>query len=261
MTSYEYIQYHVADRVAWITFHRDEKLNAMNLRMMLEIIQALEAVDRADPVDVAVCVLTGQGRAFMAGADIAEYAQATLETFREFQINGRLIYSGIERNSKPVIAAINGPAFGGGFEIALACDMLVACKGVVMGLPEIKLNLIPGGGGTQRLVKKIGLNLANELLMTGRSATAEELQKAGLINHVFEKDSFISEVTSFAQSIAIMAPDRLQAVKLLTQLSAGSISSAAQDMEIVHLLRFYQSSEGQKSIQEFYERSKKRKNG
>ena len=195
----------------------------------------------------------------MAGADIKEYAQQTRLQFEDFQNTGQLLYAAIESNSKPVIAAINGYAFGGGFEIALACDMIVAAEGAKMGLPEILLNLIPGGGGTLRLSKKIGVNLTNEIVMTGRTVLAEEMHQHGLINYLYARDNFIDRVTEFALSFTNKLPDRLLAIKQLTQLSTDRIPAAAMRKESAALVEFYLSNEGQEKIQEFYKKSLEKK--
>ena len=256
---YQHILFEVKDKIAWLTFDRREQLNAMNTQMMNEIIHALEEINVADSKQVRVAVITGAGKAFMAGADIKEYAQQTQAQFEDFQTKGYSLYSAIEGNSKPVIAAINGYAFGGGFEIALACDMIVAAEGSKMGLPEILLNLIPGGGGTLRLSKKIGVNIANEIIMTGRTILAEEMYRHGLINYLYPKDSFIENVTTFAKSFTDKEPDRLMAIKQLTQLSAGGVAIAAQNIENAALNNFYRSKEGQEKIQEFYQKSLEKK--
>lgn len=257
---YHYILFDIKDKIAWLTFNRPEQLNAMNAQMMNEIIHALGEINKADAGQVRVAVITGTGKAFMAGADIKEYAQQTKAEFEDFQTKGHSLYAAIEGNAKPIIAAINGYAFGGGFEIALACDMIVAAEETKMGLPEILLNLIPGGGGTLRLSKKIGVNLANEIIMAGRTVLAEELHRHGLINHLYPKDSFIEKVTEFAVSFTNKEPDRLQAIKQLTQLSAGGVSKAAQSIEHTALNSFYNSKAGQEKIQEFYQKSLNKKN-
>jgi enoyl-CoA hydratase/carnithine racemase len=256
---YQYILFEIKNRIAWLRFNRPEQLNAMNAEMMSEIIHALNEINIADPDLVRVAVITGAGKAFMAGADIKEYAQQTQAEFEAFQIKGLSLYAAIEGNAKPVIAAINGYAFGGGFEIALACDMIVAAEGSKMGLPEIHLNLIPGGGGAFRLSKKIGSNLANEIIMTGRTVLAEEMHLHGLINYLYPKDLFIEKTTELAMLLADKLPDRLQVIKELTQLGAGLISIAAQSIENCALNHFYTSAEGQQKIQEFYQKSLDRK--
>ena len=257
--NYKSIKYQVTNGVARIIFNRPDQLNAMNRAMMEEIIDALKTVDDSDEKLVRVCVLTGEGKAFMAGADIKEYATQTLEQFEAFQLRGRSLYHAIEFNSKPVVAAVNGYAFGGGFEIALSCDLILARQHSKMGLPEINLKLIPGGGGTQRLAKKTGTNYANELIMTGRSATAEELLGRGLVNHVFAKETFDEEVEQFAAELAKRPADRLAAIKGLTKHSQGEVDPTALDREMEALSRFYQSAEGQASIQSFYQQSLEKK--
>lgn len=256
---YEHIILEIHNKIAWIKFNRPEQLNAMNALMMDEIIHALDFVNKADSSQIGVLVITGAGKAFMAGADIKEYAQQTEAQFDAFQLKGHSLYAGIENNSKIVIAAINGYAFGGGFEIALACDMIVAAAGTKMGLPEILLNLIPGGGGSLRLTKKIGINLTNEIVMTGRTILAEEMHARGVINYIYPRENFIEKATEFAQIFTAQLPDRLQAIKQLTQEAANGITPALQSKEATALGKFYRSKEGQEKIQAFYNKSLEKK--
>jgi 1,4-dihydroxy-2-naphthoyl-CoA synthase len=256
---YQHILLDIKNKMAWITFNRPEQLNAMNAMMMDEIIHALDVVDKADSKEIGVVVITGAGKAFMAGADIKEYAQQTEAQFDAFQIKGHSLYAGIENNSKVVIAAINGYAFGGGFEIALACDMIIASAGAKMGLPEILLNLIPGGGGSLRLAKKIGINLTNEIVMTGRTLLAEEMHARGVINYIYPRENFIDNATEFAHSFTQQLPDRLQVIKQLTQEAANGITPALQQKEAAALGKFYRSKEGQEKIQSFYNKSLEKK--
>jgi len=256
---YEHIILEIHNKIAWIKFNRPEQLNAMNALMMDEIIHALDFVNKADSNEIGVVVITGAGKAFMAGADIKEYAQQTEAQFDAFQLKGHSLYAGIENNSKVVIAAINGYAFGGGFEIALACDMIVAAAGTKMGLPEILLNLIPGGGGSLRLTKKIGINLTNEIVMTGRTIVAEEMHARGVINYIYPRENFIEKATEFVQTFAAQLPDRLLAIKQLTQEAANGIIPALQAKEAAALGKFYRSKEGQEKIQAFYNKSLEKK--
>ena len=256
---YEHIILEIHNKIAWIKFNRPEQLNAMNAIMMDEIIHALDFVDKADTSEIGVVVITGAGKAFMAGADIKEYAQQTDAQFDAFQLKGHSLYAGIENNSKVIIAAINGYAFGGGFEIALACDMIIAAAGTKMGLPEILLNLIPGGGGSLRLTKKIGINLTNEIVMTGRTILAEEMHARGVINYIYPRENFIEKATEFAQTFVAQIPDRLQAIKQLTQEAANGITPALQVKEAAALGKFYRSKEGQEKIQAFYNKSLEKK--
>lgn len=255
--NYKHISYSTAEGIATITFDRPDQLNAMNRVMMEEIIHAINRLDGDG--EARVGLLTGAGRAFMAGADIKEYARQTEAEFECFQIVGRSLYTALEGNRKPVIAALNGHAFGGGLEIALACDLIVAADSAKMGLPEILLNLIPGGGGTQRLPRKLGITRANDLLFTGRTVTAAEMHAWGVINYVYPRDSFAADARAYAASIADKSPDALRVLKQLSQLAAGAFNPAAQALENEALGRFYRSAAGQEKIQEFFQKSEARR--
>lgn len=243
----------ISNHIATLTFNRPAQLNAMNRELMQKLIETLDQVN-TDP-EVRVVILTGAGRAFMAGADIKEYARQTQMEFESFQAIGRRIYDAIEGLNQPVIAAINGHAFGGGFEIALACDLLIAAEGAKFGLPEILLHLIPGGGGTQRLPRKLGITRANELLMTGRTVSAEELYTWGLANRTFPPATFAKEARAFAATIADKDPTALRTLKQLTRIAIGPINSAAQCLENEALARLYPAPAAQEKLQGFLQKS------
>lgn len=259
MTPYKHLVFLVSDKIAWLKFNRPAQLNAMNSEMMEEIIDALKNIHSADGEQIKAAVITGVGKAFMAGADIKEYATQTQSQFNDFQKNGRNIYSLIEKNSKPIIAAINGYAFGGGLEIALACDMIAAAEGAKMGLPEILLNLIPGGGGTIRLAKKIGVNRTNEIVMTGKTILAEELFSYGAVNHLFPVSDFEEYVKRFAENFTDKASDNLKVLKQISQMSVEGLSSRAEIIEHDSLSQFYDTEGAQAKITEFYNKSLDRK--
>lgn len=261
MENYSHIKLKVSEKVAWLTFNRPDQLNAMNVLMMNEIVDALERINTMPSEEVTVCVILGEGKAFMAGADIKEYAQQSIEDFDAFQTKGRSLYAAIEGNSKPVIAAVNGYAFGGGFEIALACDIMIASAYAKFALPEIGLNLIPGGGGTQRLPQKLGLNLANELLMTGKVVTADWLLQRGLVNQVYAKEAdFSEEVRKYTKDFTNKKADRLHAIKQLTHAAVRGVQPSVLSFENSKLSGFYVSEAGQEKIQEFYKKSLDKKN-
>lgn len=179
---YQNIAYDVRDGVGILTISREHKLNALNTPTFQEIERCLTAMAADDAV--AAGVLTGAGRAFVAGADIGEYVDKSLADFIAFQKLGRVVLDHIEQHPKPIIAAVNGYALGGGFELALACDMIVASTNARFGLPEAKLALLPGGGGTQRLPRLIGRNRAKQLIMTGEPIDATEAHRLGIVNIV-----------------------------------------------------------------------------
>ena len=240
--------------IAVLRFNRPDQLNAMNRVMMDEIISGIEAINKSDKALVGV--ITGNGRAFMAGADIKEYASQTPEQFKSFQERGIKLYESIENAPKPWIAAVNGFALGGGFEIALACDMILASESAKMGLPEVFLSLVPGGGGTQRLIQKIGINRTKEMLFTGGQYTADALYDWGIVNHVFKADEFDEEVFRFAEKLTRRPP---KAIKQLKRLAHLSLSSMPFDQKIEEegkaVTELFYSKEAQKAIKDFIDKS------
>lgn len=211
MKKYNTIELKKSDGIATLSFNRPDVLNAMNRTMMDEIINALESIVSDSAIRVAV--ITGKGKAFMAGADIKEYSIQTSEQFKYFQHKGLELYSLIENADIPFIAAINGFALGGGFEIALSCDLIVADSVANMGLPEVHLGLIPGGGGTQRLIHKIGLNRVKELLFLGQAYSASQMFNWGIVNIVVEENAFIETVYQLAEKLKRRPAQSLAALK------------------------------------------------
>ena len=192
------------DGVLWITINRPEKLNALNVRTIEELGRAAELA--AEP-SVRAVVLTGAGeKAFVAGADIAELNELGPEEAKEFGLRGQAVFTRFERLPKPVVAAVNGYALGGGCELAMACHVRIAARNAVFGQPEVKLGLIPGYGGTQRLPRLVGKGRALELLMTGRNVTAEEAERIGLVNRVVEPGELTTAVEELLGAILKNGP-------------------------------------------------------
>ncbi|MGQ0569814.1 MAG: enoyl-CoA hydratase-related protein [Armatimonadota bacterium] len=195
--------------VAIITLNRPKVLNALNQETMDEVVAALEALDRSD--DVRCVVLTGSDRAFAAGADVTEMAAATpvdmLSGYRFQQ------WERIRKISKPIIAAVRGFALGGGCELAMLCDMIVAGDGARFGQPEINLGIMPGAGGTQRLTRAVGKARAMELVLTGRQMTAGEAYTMGLLTRVVPDEVTLEEAKKLAQAIAQRAPVAVRLAK------------------------------------------------
>ena len=182
--SHQFLLIDVADRVATVTINRPDKLNALNDVLITELGAAFD--DLANHAEVGAVVLTGAGRAFAAGADIAGLAANSADEMHRLSRAGQLVYRKIERMPKPVIAAVNGFAFGGGCELALACHLRIASQLARFGLPEVKLGLIPGYGGTQRLPRLIGRGRALQLLLTGEPVDGAEAYRIGLANAVVD---------------------------------------------------------------------------
>jgi len=212
--------------VAWVTLNRPQRLNAINAEMREELPKVFSEL--RDDHDVRVIVLKGEGgKAFSAGADINEFTQGKPYQFVEL---GEFFRTP-EFCPKPVIAAIDGFALGGGLELALACDFRLASKRSAVGQPEIHLGLIPGGGGTQRLLRLVGAARAKELCMLGERISAEQAAQWGLIDHVYENDSFEQEVKAFAEKLASRAPVAVRFTKQIINAGADCSLDAALLLE------------------------------
>ena len=166
------------------------------------------------------------------------------------------MYEGIELNRKPFIAAVNGLAVGGGFELVLACDLVVASREAEMGLPEIRLGLLPGGGGTQKLARIVGRNRAKEFLMTGRNMTAEEGYRLGVINKMVEPDVLLEEALDLAQRLARRAPYAVREAKRLVNQGGESHIDVALSFEQATLSNLYQTEDAREGIRAFVEKRK-----
>jgi enoyl-CoA hydratase len=203
--AYDNLLFEVSDKIARITFNRPNVLNALNRKTMDELGDCLKKV-RADD-DIRVLILTGAGeKAFIAGADINELSQQTPVNGREFTLCGQEIIHRLETLGKPAIAAINGFALGGGCELALACTLRIASRNAKLGQPEVKLGIIPGYGGSQRLPRLCGKGVAHELILTGEMISAEEALRVGLVNRVVESGELLVTAEAIAKKIIANAP-------------------------------------------------------
>lgn len=205
MSAYQNILTESANGVFTITINRPDKLNALNKLTIQEIGAAVASAEKDKTV--RVIVLTGSGqKAFVAGADISEFSDFNAEQGAALSRSGHEVFNSIEQCTKPVIAAVNGFALGGGCELAMACHMRVAADNAKFGQPEVKLGLIPGYGGTQRLPMLIGKSKATELLMTADMINANEALALGLVNHVTTPDQLMNKCLEIAEKIKQQAP-------------------------------------------------------
>ena len=214
---YENIQYEVREQIAYVTIDRPKVLNALNMATMEELRHAFTDIKASK--QVRVVILTGGGeKAFVAGADINELAKNDAVIAKEYTHKGQSVLDVIENCGKPVIACINGFALGGGCEIAMACTMRIASPNAKLGQPEVKLGIIPGYGGTQRLPRLVGKGLALQMLLTGDMVSAEEAHRIGLVNEVVAagddpagtKQKLIARAEEIARKIIAMAPLAVQ---------------------------------------------------
>jgi enoyl-CoA hydratase len=203
--AYENLIYEKKDGIATITFSRPKVLNALNRKTVEELQHAL--LNARDDAAVRVLILTGAGeKAFVAGADIGELSQQTPVNGKEFSIFGQGVLHLLETMGKPSICAINGFALGGGCELALSCSIRLASKTAKLGQPEVKLGIIPGYGGSQRLARLCGKGVAHELCLSGEMITAEEAMRIGLVNHVVEPAELMPAAETLAKKIIANAP-------------------------------------------------------
>ncbi len=217
--SYETLIFEKNARIGTIMFNRPEALNAMNRRSFSELSRVLDEV--SDEKEIRIIILTGRGeKAFVAGTDIREMRDMTPSQAREFAIIAKNAIDKIEKIEKPVIAAINGFALGGGCEIALACDLRIAAENVRLGLPEITLGIIPGSGGTQRLQRLVGLAKAKELIFTGAVIDVQTALNLGLVNWVVPQSNLMEEAHRVARKIADLGGIALGLAKAAINLGA-----------------------------------------
>jgi enoyl-CoA hydratase len=203
--AYENLLYDKRDGIGFITFNRPKVLNALNRKTMEELREIL--LGARDDAEVRVLILTGAGeKSFVAGADISELAVQTPVSGKETAAFGQGVLRLLETIGKPSIAAVNGFALGGGCEVALACSVRLASKSAKLGQPEVKLGIMPGYGGSQRLTRLCGKGVANELCLTGEMITAEEALRIGLVNHVYEPAELLPAAEALAKKIIANAP-------------------------------------------------------
>lgn len=195
--------------IALIRLNRPKELNALNLQLMQELREALQQLDKND--QVRVIIITGNEQAFAAGADIKQMADKSAVDM--LMIDQFSTWDQIKKTKKPVIAAVSGFALGGGCELAMTCDMIIASETAKFGQPEIKIGVMPGAGGTQRLTRAIGKAKAMELVLTGRFLSAEEALSYGLINKVVPVELYLFEAVQLAKEIAQMSPVATQLAK------------------------------------------------
>lgn len=209
--NYQNLQLEQRERVATLTISRPEKLNALNHRTIDELLAAFQSLD--DRAEIRVVVVTGAGeKAFVAGADIGEIRDQSPLQARQFSKVGQRLMRRVETMSKPVIAAVNGFALGGGLELALACHFRYASENARLGLPEIKLGIIPGFGGTQRLSRLVGRSRAIEMMLTGEPVDARTAERYGIVQGVVAQGEVHQHALEIAGRLAEAAPHAVRAI-------------------------------------------------
>ena len=253
--TYKHLLIEKQDRIAWININRPTKLNALNGEVLEELHAAFSAI-KADE-EVRVVVLTGSGeKAFVAGADIAEFAQFDVTEGESLAKKGQdLVFDFIANMTKPVIAAVNGFALGGGLELALSCHIRIASTNARMGLPETSLGVIPGYGGTQRLAQLIGRGRATELILTCRMMGAEEALHTGLVSRVVPQEELLATAAEMGGKIMNNSSNAI--AYALQSIAAGYEEGVdGFDVEIAHFGNCFGHLEFKEGTQAFLEKRK-----
>lgn len=246
------VLYHEEGALGFITFNRPEKLNALNLQVLDDLEEVMDRFEASDAARVGV--VSGAGRAFLAGADIEHYVGLTIHEYRAFMVRGRRAQDRLVRCPKVLVAAVHGYALGGGLEIALCCDLVVAESNALLGLPEVKLGLLPGGGGTQRLTRLVGTRRAMDLLATGRSITAREAEDWGLVNRIAEPGEGLSAATELAGQLSRRAPIAVRLAKRLIREGASADLETALTLEHAETAALYLTDDAAEGIDAFIDK-------
>lgn len=255
--TYEYIKAECVDSIGIITLNRPKIFNALNLQLMNELISELERMDQ-DPA-IRVILLTGNDKAFAAGADINEMAEASaMEILKRDQF---AVWDRISLISKPIIGAVSGFVLGGGCELMMNCDMIIASETTVIGQPEIKLGVMPGAGGTQRLTRAVGLNKAMEMLLTGEPISAKEAHRYGLVNRVVPVEAYYQEALKLARQISEQAPLAVQLIKKSVHKADNLPLADALDYERNAFYLLMASEDRKEGMQAFLDKRKPRFSG
>ncbi|MGA7104774.1 MAG: enoyl-CoA hydratase-related protein [Candidatus Deferrimicrobiaceae bacterium] len=245
----------VSDRIATITINRPKSLNALNRATMQELSAALKAIAQRD--DVGVVLLTGAGeKAFVAGADVSEMRDFTPLQVLEFSRFGNGVLGTIERLPQPVIGVINGFALGGGCELAMACDILVASDNAKFAQPEVNLGIIPGWGGTQRLSRLVGRNIAKEIVLTGEMISAQRAYEIGLVNRVVPQADLMETAREIARKILEKAPVALSTAKSVMNRGIDLDLESACALEANAFAVMFSTGDGAEGMTAFLEKRK-----
>jgi enoyl-CoA hydratase len=256
-TTFEHIAVERANAIATITIQRPDKLNALNARVVSELTLAFQSLIDATGEDaVRAAILTGAGKAFVAGADIAAMSTMTTVEAKRFAEMGHALGALIESAPFPVIAAVNGFALGGGCELALACDFIYAADTAKLGQPEVNLGIIPGFGGTQRLMRRVGAARARELIYTGDMINAEQALAIGLVNAVVPAAELLLRARDVALKIASRGPLAVASSKRVMLRGEGVDLPAGCELEAQAFAMLFGSEDQREGMKAFVEKGK-----
>ena len=251
---YKYILVEKADRIGYVKINRPEVYNAVSVEAILELEKAVQ--DFNSDQQVSVVVVTGEGKSFVSGSDISKLVEMDSIKAREYSQIGQRVLDLIENMEKPVIAAVNGFALGSGCEIAMACDIRVASEKAKFGQPEVKLGLIPGHAGTQRLARIVGIAKAKELIFTGEMIDAQEALRIGLVNKVVAPDVLLEEVKNIARKIIDVGPTAVRIAKTVINRGIDANLTTANSYETEAFSILFSTDEAKEGMKAFLEKRK-----
>lgn len=238
--------------VAWLRIDREEALGALSRSLVTRLGTYFDELHTDD--EIRVLVLSGTGKGFVAGADIAEYDAVSQAAFDDYQRLSRRVFTALEQLPQFTIAAVNGYALGGGFEVALCCDMILASERAKFGLPEVKLGLLPGGGGTQRLARAAGIHFAKEAVVTGAFYGAQEMYERRVVSRVCAPADLTEAARATAETIAGNAPLAVRAAKRLIDQGAQAPLDIGLTLEQQTLSGLYATRDGAEGIAAFLQK-------
>lgn len=235
-----------------ITLNRPDKLNALNNELLGELLSVFQKA--SENKATKALLITGEGKAFCAGADISRLAEINVQQGLHFAQQGQLVFRTLEQLTKPSLAAINGYAFGGGCELAMAATMRIASSNAMFGQPEVKLGVIPGYGGTQRLARLIGKGRALDLCLTGRSIKAEEALAYGLISEITSTENLLTRANEILQNLLNLAPLALASVMKVIDSGYDLTLDDALHLEAVHFSMLCATHDKQEGVNAFLQK-------
>ena len=241
------------NHIGTLTINRPDSLNAMNREVLIELINGLNKIQ--SDKEIRVIIITGSGeKAFIAGADIKLMQKMNQEEAFDFANLGQELANLIEKSAKPVLAAVNGYALGGGCEIALSCHLRIASDNAIFAQPEVKIGLLPGWGGTQRLPRIIGRGLANEIILTGRNVTAKEALDIGMVNKVVPQEELMNTCFDIANMILKNSPNAIAESIKLIRLAAGTKLKKGLSKEAISFSQLFETKETAEGLNAFVEK-------
>ncbi len=245
-----------SEGICTVKINRPDKLNAMNMDVAKELVKTFEDIGRDD--SVKVIILTGEGdKAFSAGADIEYMSKITPTESEEYAKLGQLVTATVENVKQPTIAAVNGFALGGGCELAMSCDIRIAANTAKMGQPEVTIGIPPGWGGTQRLMRIVGIAKAKELVYTGKMIKADEAREIGLVNQVVEISSLMDETMKMAKTIASNSAIAVRMSKVAINKGRNADLDTGLGIELLAWRNCFTHPDRQERMTEFVNKSKK----